>query len=321
MKVKNILSLALAAVIITVNIGVVSAASSTESVEYDEGIVGSNETQVSAFIDSEFKVTIPKTIVLSGQTKQASYTVTVEGDIAGEESVLVVPDDSFNLNSVGKAPQTATVTQDKTEWSCNEFNTVGNGTVSAGITAGKWSGVFNFNISISGGTPQPFIPSEYTDVELNDTVLNQLGYTKDKIDRYNVHIYKDNVEVTELVIPEFYEYEGEYYRITSIGSSAFEDCTSLTSVNLPNSVTDIRNNAFFNCTSLTSIDLPNSLKTIRNSVFAGCMSLTSIEIPDSVTSIGMSTFVSTKLTSIKYKDVTYTRRPAFNALWGKTVWG
>ncbi len=78
--------------------------------------------------------------------------------------------------------------------------------------------------------------------------------------------------------------------VTSIGNAIFKDCTSLTSVTIPNSVTSIASNAFSYCTSLTSITLPNSVTSIGTSAFYGCISLTSITLPNSVTSIGTSAF-------------------------------
>ena len=82
----------------------------------------------------------------------------------------------------------------------------------------------------------------------------------------------------------------EGYPVTIIGSSAFEDYSSLTSIAIPDSVTSIGDYAFYNCDSLTSITIPDSVTSIGERAFYDCDSLTSITIPDSVTSIGNYAF-------------------------------
>jgi len=87
-------------------------------------------------------------------------------------------------------------------------------------------------------------------------------------------------------------FEGGYY-------GAFEDCTRVTSVTIPSSVTRIGQKAFFNCSGLTSVTIPNSVTSIENYAFYNCTSLTSVTIPASVTSIGGDAFLNcTSLTSI-----------------------
>ena len=87
--------------------------------------------------------------------------------------------------------------------------------------------------------------------------------------------------------------------ITSIGKSAFYDCSGLTSVTIPDSVTSIGKYAFCYCTSLTSMTIPDSITSIDNSAFRNCTGLTSIMIPNSVTSIGTEVFYScNSLTSV-----------------------
>ena len=78
--------------------------------------------------------------------------------------------------------------------------------------------------------------------------------------------------------------------VTSIGNYAFQGCYSLTQINIPDSVTSIGISAFYNCTSLTQINIPDSVTSIGISAFQGCYSLTQINIPDSVTSIGNYAF-------------------------------
>ena len=80
------------------------------------------------------------------------------------------------------------------------------------------------------------------------------------------------------------------HSVTSIGDSAFYECSSLTSVTIPNSVTSIGNSAFYRCSALTSVTIPNSVTSIGNYVFYACHGLTSVTIPNSVTSIGNYAF-------------------------------
>ncbi len=72
----------------------------------------------------------------------------------------------------------------------------------------------------------------------------------------------------------------------SIGSYAFYNCSSLTSVTIGNSVTSIGMDAFSHCSSLTSVTIGNSVTSIGDQAFFHCSSLTSVTIGNSVTSIG-----------------------------------
>ena len=91
--------------------------------------------------------------------------------------------------------------------------------------------------------------------------------------------------------------------VTSIGDKVFAECTSLTSITIPDGVTSIGESAFYGCANLTSITIPDSVTSIGDGAFFSCTSLTSITIPDSVTSIGAYAFVScTSLTSITIPD-------------------
>jgi len=78
--------------------------------------------------------------------------------------------------------------------------------------------------------------------------------------------------------------------VETIGSYAFYNCDSLTSITIPEGVETIGSYAFSYCDSLTSITIPDSVTSIGNEAFLHCSSLTSITIPDSVTSIGSGAF-------------------------------
>ena len=88
-------------------------------------------------------------------------------------------------------------------------------------------------------------------------------------------------------------YSTYYHYYTSddvIGAYAFKNCSDLTSLTLPSSVTRIGDYAFYNCSGLTSLTLPSSVTSIGEFAFSYCSGLTSLTIPSGVTSIGMSAF-------------------------------
>jgi len=70
--------------------------------------------------------------------------------------------------------------------------------------------------------------------------------------------------------------------VTSIGAATFSNCSGLTSVTIPNSVTDIGKWAFLGCTGLTSVTIPNSVTSIGSGTFSDCLGLTEV-INESVT--------------------------------------
>ena len=102
-------------------------------------------------------------------------------------------------------------------------------------------------------------------------------------------VYSGNV-----TIPSSVTYNGNSYSVISIGSEAFYECSSLTSVTIPNSVTSIGDSAFDDCIGLTSVTIPNGVTEIGNYAFWYCSGLTSVTIPNSVTSIGYYAFEDIK---------------------------
>ena len=80
--------------------------------------------------------------------------------------------------------------------------------------------------------------------------------------------------------------------VTSIGSYAFEYCTELKSVFIPESVTSIGEFAFDKCTAMTDVSVSNSVTSIGNHAFSNCSAIKSLVIPSSVASIGQSAFSS-----------------------------
>ena len=78
--------------------------------------------------------------------------------------------------------------------------------------------------------------------------------------------------------------------VSSIGQSAFQQCSALTTLTIPTAVSSIGTSAFQQCTALTTITIPSSVNSIGTSVFQQCTALTTLTIPSSVNSIGTSAF-------------------------------
>ncbi len=76
----------------------------------------------------------------------------------------------------------------------------------------------------------------------------------------------------------------------TIADNAFDGCTELTSITLPESLRYIGESAFCQCEALESIIIPEGVTSIPESAFQDCTSLSSVVIPDSVTSIGRYAF-------------------------------
>ena len=197
-----------------------SSGNSIENVEYqntkDEDFT--NQTNVFAELGSEYKVTIPKTIVLSGTTKKANYTVKVEGDIAGYETVNVVPDSSVELRTKNKDSQTGTITQDKTAWKFDNFDVDANGTVEASsLTAGKWSGTFNFNINLDNENKITVVELPVIGTALSDMSFAQIQKIaqENKTADYGIKV-GDTIKVNDSIDAE----------IINIGNNYIEFCTT-----------------------------------------------------------------------------------------------
>ena len=120
------------------------------------------------------------------------------------------------------------------------------------------------------------------------TVLSASAYVPYSYDGRYEGLYYNVTDTGEIEITGCYEYvrkvnipiEIDGKSVTSIGSSAFYDCTSLTEITIPDSVTSIGWRAFSYCTSLTEITIPDSVTSIRECAFYDCTSLKNVYISD-----------------------------------------
>lgn len=78
--------------------------------------------------------------------------------------------------------------------------------------------------------------------------------------------------------------------VTALGPGCFRDCTELTTIILPDSLTTIESEAFGGCSKLRGLYIPQGVESIDENAFAGCVALEAICIPATVTSIADGTF-------------------------------
>ena len=134
--------------------------------------------------------------------------------------------------------------------------------------------------------------------------VGELAYETTSGNTCKVLGYADGISPAEdsLMIPAVVEYEGNQYKVTSIGNSAFRDQV-FSSVSIPENVTQIEDFAFSDCRELNSLNLPKTLIAIGDYAFMQSVSgrgkLDSIIIPESVKTIGMSAFACTNLKKVE----------------------
>ena len=101
-------------------------------------------------------------------------------------------------------------------------------------------------------------------------------------------------------------FDGE---LTAIGQSAFENCSTLATLSIPNTVTTIGEASFRGCSGLLSFTVPSSVSSIENYAFNGCSSITEVVLEDgtSVLSLGYNTYRSESWGKGLFRDCPITR--------------
>jgi len=120
-------------------------------------------------------------------------------------------------------------------------------------------------------------------VDRSDATLDGLVWVSNGAE-VRINAYEGTA--TEVVVPA--EING--LPVTQLQTGAFCDCTHVTSVTLPDTITEIPDDAFHGCSKMTTVHIPSAVTSIGYAAFQGCTKLTSVAIPSGVTYIGGRAF-------------------------------
>lgn len=128
---------------------------------------------------------------------------------------------------------------------------------------------------------------------------NGINYTVTDAVNFYVKVGSNPSFTGAASIPESVSYNSQNYTVNELDYGAFSNCSGLTSVTIPSSITSISSEAFKNSPNLTSVSIPGSVTSIGLRAFYGCTGLTSLTLPSSVTMIDDYAFTScTSLTTL-----------------------
>lgn len=128
-----------------------------------------------------------------------------------------------------------------------------------------------------------------------------LEYQLSEDGTYYILIGIGTCEDAELIIPSTHE----GLPVKEIGTHAFFENSTLTSVTVSEGITSIESYAFYACPNLTSVILPSSVTVIGELAFSSCESLSSVLLSENLTEIGGMAFFESPLATRTYNNCKY----------------
>lgn len=84
--------------------------------------------------------------------------------------------------------------------------------------------------------------------------------------------------ITTATIPDSVIFQDESYSVVSIGQRAFDGCSNLSSIIIPDNIKEVEQYAFIGCSSAKKISVGNGVSIIYSGTFSGCTNVDTIEI-------------------------------------------
>lgn len=126
--------------------------------------------------------------------------------------------------------------------------------------------------------------------------LNKVVIYENSVKTIGMAAFEYCSSLADIVLPE---------GVTTIARSAFRNCSALKSIVLPEGMTLIKKWTFADCSSLVDVTLPSTMTTLEYGAFENCTSLRSVTIPNSVNTVDAPFYGCSSLSDIKVPDYLY----------------
>ena len=248
---------------------------------------------------SDAAVTNPEQDAESVSESTAEEFASTDESAAVNESQETEPDAASVAESTeaDSGAVAAPDAQSNTVGAAEDIGAASVGTVGAAET--KTSGNFEYEVEDDGTVSI----TKYTGSDANVTIPETIDGKK--VTRIGFQAFNSCSSMVQITIPD---------GVTSIEHGAFAGCTSLEEVTIPKGASfadpdsggdpDVGGQgAFQDCTSLQEVTIPDSVTDLGWQTFKGCISLQKVTIPDSVTDLGFQTFKGcTSLVQFEIQD-------------------